>query len=665
MMVRKRAAAAAAAASSAQVSSRKAKSGGRNYTGTAGLGLDEDAVLRHHSRFSRASLWGFEISLLPLPSKPALICMITSVVLYISTVISGTFPFDDEHAIVNNVLRNQSNSFKDLTTVSWWTDHWKNDFWGTPITSPYSHKSYRPFVVLTYKIDALVSHEAWIFHLTNVLWYALVVWAVVDIVLMKIANEKTGDKSQVRAYQHLGARDKHLVVTLAGLIFTCHPVHVEAVAGLVGRAELLSTLLVVIAMSSYHRHEKYGATSSILFSASLLMAACLCKETAVVMPLVFVGGEVATRIPMNRHSLRRNNTESSRQWIAFLLRWIAMAGVSIGYLSLRSYLFRGNGSSIMTRPEDNFIPFLERRSRFLTPMYIMVRYDVLQLFFPVKLSCDYSLGVINPVTDVLSTEMALVAVILVLAIFTAWRAMRNALRQDISLLLALGWVFAPLIPASHILNIGTVFAERLLFMPSVGMAMLLCQQGISMMLVCAGAGKHKARKSVFVLAYIIYALLFAYKTMNRIPDWNDMESLVASDIKTYPEGIKLCEMAARLNQQNITYSLPHVERAIAVVRRYNESDAFLDSEWMTCTLFGVLYGIKGSLYLKASKTNGPEMLKMAEQQFTSMEKFDKHRNAPHESYCDYGLTSILLRKKEDGLKHYDRCFDQCKYFDYF
>ncbi len=48
-----------------------------------------------------------------------------------------------------------------------------NDFWGTPLTHPGSHKSYRPLCVLTFRLNYwLAGLEPWGYHLGNVLCHS-------------------------------------------------------------------------------------------------------------------------------------------------------------------------------------------------------------------------------------------------------------------------------------------------------------------------------------------------------------------------------------------------------------------------------------------------------------------------------------------------------------
>ena len=54
----------------------------------------------------------------------------------------GDFVFDDSEAIVNN------NDIRGETPLS---NLFHNDFWGTRLTHPSSHKSYRPLTVLSFR----------------------------------------------------------------------------------------------------------------------------------------------------------------------------------------------------------------------------------------------------------------------------------------------------------------------------------------------------------------------------------------------------------------------------------------------------------------------------------------------------------------------------------
>src|SRR5882724_11394386 len=88
---------------------------------------------------------------------------------------------------------------------------------------------YRPLVIAGFTVDALVDGTAW-FHAVNLLWHAGAAVAVAALAR--------------RWMDAAGA-------LAAGLLFAVHPVHVEAVANVVGRAEVLATLFAVGAVLAY------------------------------------------------------------------------------------------------------------------------------------------------------------------------------------------------------------------------------------------------------------------------------------------------------------------------------------------------------------------------------------------------------------------------------
>ncbi|XP_041341859.1 protein O-mannosyl-transferase TMTC1 [Pyrgilauda ruficollis] len=136
-----------------------------------------------------------------------------------------------------------------------------------------SHKSYRPLCVLTFKLNILLAGmNPFYFHAVNVILHCLV-----TLVLMY-----TCDKAVFK--------DCRLAFVTA-LFFAVHPIHTEAVTGIVGRADVLACLLFLLAFLSYNRSvdqlyvgEHFPPTASpffLLLSLFLGTCAMLVKETGV------------------------------------------------------------------------------------------------------------------------------------------------------------------------------------------------------------------------------------------------------------------------------------------------------------------------------------------------------------------------------------------------
>ncbi|XP_067997859.1 protein O-mannosyl-transferase TMTC1 [Melanerpes formicivorus] len=176
----------------------------------------------------------------------------------------GEFVHDDVWAIVNN---------PDVRAATPVAAAFVNDFWGKRMAENTSHKSYRPLCVLTFKLNILLAGmNPFYFHAVNVILHCLV-----TLVLMY-----TCDKAVFK--------DCRLAFVTA-LFFAVHPIHTEAVTGIVGRADVLACLLFLLAFLSYNRSvdqlyvgEHFPPTASpffLLLSLFLGTCAMLVKETGV------------------------------------------------------------------------------------------------------------------------------------------------------------------------------------------------------------------------------------------------------------------------------------------------------------------------------------------------------------------------------------------------
>uniref|UniRef100_A0A8D0NS65 dolichyl-phosphate-mannose--protein mannosyltransferase n=1 Tax=Sus scrofa TaxID=9823 RepID=A0A8D0NS65_PIG len=179
--------------------------------------------------------------------------------------LQGEFVHDDVWAIVNNP------DVRPGAPLRWGI--FSNDFWGKGMAENTSHKSYRPLCVLTFKLNIfLTGMNPFYFHAVNVILHCLV-----TLVLMYTCD-KTVFKNRGLAF-------------VTALLFAVHPVHTEAVAGIVGRADVLACLLFLLAFLSYNRSvdqccagECFPPTASpffLLLSLFLGTCAMLVKETGI------------------------------------------------------------------------------------------------------------------------------------------------------------------------------------------------------------------------------------------------------------------------------------------------------------------------------------------------------------------------------------------------
>lgn len=114
----------------------------------------------------------------------------------------------------------------------------ENDFWGTPLIDPGSHGSYRPLCVATFRLNyAFSGFKPWSYHFVNVIFHSIATTLVVTT-----------------ARRLLPYNCKTIGSLVAGLTFAAHPIHTEAVAGVVGRADLVACNFFLLSFLLYSEH---------------------------------------------------------------------------------------------------------------------------------------------------------------------------------------------------------------------------------------------------------------------------------------------------------------------------------------------------------------------------------------------------------------------------
>ena len=166
-----------------------------------------------------------------------------SCLIYLNTFKAGLL-YDDETGVVRNPCV--------VDKRSTLTDVFTSDFWGYPLHMAGSHKSYRPITTLTYRIQVQymngdtnddihqthVKPNSMRLHIVNILIFALVSSTFCHVMHTIFPSPR------------YSAHDKR-AIRYAVLFFIVHPVHTEAVANIVGRCELLSSLFMLLSFSTY------------------------------------------------------------------------------------------------------------------------------------------------------------------------------------------------------------------------------------------------------------------------------------------------------------------------------------------------------------------------------------------------------------------------------
>lgn len=86
-------------------------------------------------------------------------------------------------------------------------------------------------------------------------------------------------------YKKLLSKDAQYLAFYSTILFAVHPVHCEAVSGIVGRADILCTIFVWLSIFLYDRciylQNKYTFAGNLIGCTLCITLAMLCKETGI------------------------------------------------------------------------------------------------------------------------------------------------------------------------------------------------------------------------------------------------------------------------------------------------------------------------------------------------------------------------------------------------
>lgn len=328
---------------------------------------------------------------------------------------------------------------------------------------------------------------------------------------------------------------------VSATLFAIHPVNVESVTNIVGRADLLATLSVLTAGLLCLKARSASRSRRIFFlvlSGSVSLAGAYTKESAVmILPVIVLTDLVFPASGVSPvTSIKTAFAVLRRGWPEYL----AVSSALVGVLLTR-YLM----PQVSTLPSQIFVdnPIAQSSpvSGFMTAIYVIARY-VLLLVLPVNLSPDYSYNQIplygesGPWWHDLNCWLSFG--LISMALFTAWiwRHLRPIYSWGILFFLG------TLLPTSNILfPIGSIMAERFLYLPSIGFCVIL---SLALSALSRGLVSWQV-DGVRVLPPVITALLpisvaggLAVRTHARNADWCNELVFWRSAVAASPESFK-------------------------------------------------------------------------------------------------------------------------------
>jgi tetratricopeptide (TPR) repeat protein len=384
-------------------------------------------------------------------------------------------------------------------------------------------------VTLSYAVDArlwgLSDKPAWTptrFHLTNLAWHLVVVTLL--FLLLRQLQWRPDDAGCP------------WVAGMAVALFALHPVLTESVAWISGRAELMAAtfgLASLMGAVRYVRHPSVGA-AGVAFGCFVL--SLLCKESAIAIPVLagvlcwWQGRTGTARVALVQGRL-------------LAVGYMALA---LAYIVVRAWCFRDVDLANVAYADVNNTVL-----RWLTAGKVLAVYAWMSVV-------PYGQSVFHAVDATWLSGM-LGTLALVALCVGLWTVRHRAAWLTLAGL----WFFCALVPVSNlVVRIGSIMAERFLYLPVAGLAV-----GAGLGLTALNRCMPQAKWPFLLVAAL--AAFQAVRTHGRAGDWRDERALWSSAARVYPDSFvpqAQLGFALRDASQPDT-ALVHFERALLLIEK--------------------------------------------------------------------------------------------------
>ena len=340
----------------------------------------------------------------------------------------------------------------------------------------------------------------------------------------------------------------------AAALWAVHPVLTESVTNMVGRADLLAGMAVLGGLLAYLKSAESEGWRRWAWLCGLMASTAVgvfSKESAVAIVGVIALYELTW-------------------WKERKRGWALLLGCLATLPALAALWFQRAAVLALAPPVefpvwDNPLVGAGFWTAKLTAVQVLARYIGL-LAWPLHLSCDYSWAQIPLSTGSARDWLSwMVVAAAVAGVVWAYRVHRT-------LFFFAGLAFATMLITSNLLfPIGTIMAERFLYLPAIALA------------VCLVLGVYAVAGRFAPAALCAIGLLYGVRTMARNADWQDDLSLTAATVAESPKSYKAHKMRAGAlfeadtSQAHIDQVIAEAEKGLAILGRLPSAEASPES----------------------------------------------------------------------------------------
>ena len=370
---------------------------------------------------------------------------------------------------------------------------------------------YRPFTLMMFAVEwQIFGKSPFVGHLINVLLYGLLGIMIYKMLSLLLLGSKLNKGGQLP-----------LMIFLTCLLFIVHPIHTEVVANIKGRDEIMTMLGAITAFWASLKYYKTNQKSWLALTIVSFFIALLSKENAITYLAV---------VPLGYLFFKRETLHKSviTVWpfalatLLFLIKRTQVLGMN----------FENTSMELLNNPYlkvsgTNWVPFT-LEEKMATILFTLGKYVSL-LAFPHPLSHDYYPRAIDIMhfSDWQVLLSAALYIGMAIAAIVYWK------KDKIISFGILYFIITLSIVSNIVFPIGTNMSERFMFMPSLGILLVVARL----------LTKHINNKSILLGLVALITLLMSIKTVTRNTVWKNDFTLFTTDVKTNSRSAKLLNAA--------------------------------------------------------------------------------------------------------------------------
>ena len=384
--------------------------------------------------------------------------LILTAIVYLPTLNAGFINWDDPDYIYNNSV------IKDLSHVA--------DFFTVPIQG-----NYHPVTMISLALNYAVSgYDAWSYHLFNLVLHLVNCFLVYSLALLL-------------------SRNNSLIAFVTSLLFGIHPMHVESVAWVSERKDVLYTLFFLAGHITFTKYIDTGAKKEFWMTLFFLVFSLLSKPAAVIFPVSLF----CIDILRNRTLSFKLFTEKIPFFIPALLMGLLTINVQ---------------KEIGATGEEYF--GLARNILF--GFYGIMMY-FFKLLLPLGQSAFYPFPPLNEKLSVVYYAAPLFTLLLALIIYFAWKKHK-------ALVFGISFYIINLLLVLQVFSVGSaIIAERYTYVPYIGIFYIA---GYLLNILVKGNIKKGYQVAIPV------GLIFSVLAFLQVQNWKDGASLWDNVINNQP-----------------------------------------------------------------------------------------------------------------------------------